>query len=311
MIFRSGTQEDIPQIIELLKASLGEAMITKSQTLWKWKHLDNPFGISPVLLAVEEDKIIGVRTFLRWEFIQEGKILKACRAVDTAIHPNFQGKGLFTKLSVDLIDQMKEEGVQLIFNSPNMQSMPGYLKMGWEKWGKLPLKMKFHLGSSGSGKEFTSSWDSIQDFLFEIEKKENSSPGVITHLKPGYLNWRYANCPLFPYQFLSDGESYILIFRIKNGKLGIELRITDLFTTDSFGKIQKKELNKTLKSIQKQSAARFTSFSGLSYLMQDGLDLGIVPVFSIGPYITLRKVSESLDPSLIKWGWSLGDLEVF
>lgn len=312
MIFRPGTEEDIPQIIQLLKASLGESLIPKSEALWKWKHLDNPFGKSPVLLAEEDNKIIGVRAFLNWEFVQNNEPINACRAVDTAIHPDFQGKGLFTKLSLNLTDQIREDGTQLIYNTPNTQSLPGYLKMGWEKWGKLPLKMKFHMGGSASrAKELFSDWSAVQDLIRKIELRKNSGSRIQTHIVPGYLNWRYADCPLFPYQFISDGESYLLIFRIKEGKMGRELRITDLFTVDSFGKSQKKELNKALKQIQKQSSARFTSFSGLAYSNQQSIDLGILPVLSIGPIITLRKVSEYSDPMNLDWGWSLGDLEVF
>lgn len=312
MIFRPGTEDDIPQIIQLLKISLGESLLPKSEALWKWKHLDNPFGKSPVLLAEEDGKIIGVRAFLNWEFTQSNKLINSCRAVDTAIHPDFQGKGLFTKLTLNLIDQIREDGFQLIYNTPNTQSLPGYLKMGWEKWGKLPLKMKFHVGSSRSKpQELTSDWTTVQSLIREIEAQKYSGAAIQTHLIPGYLNWRYADCPLFPYQFLSDQVSYLLIFRIKEGKMGRELRITDFFTFDSFGKTQKKELNKELKNIQKQSGARFTSFSGLAYSNQQAPDLGILPVLSIGPIITLRKVSEDSKPMNLPWGWSLGDLEVF
>lgn len=311
MIFRPGKEEDIPQIIDLLKASLGESMIPKSILLWKWKHLDNPFGKSPVLLAVENDKIIGVRAFLKWEFLREGNTMKACRAVDTAIHPDFQGQGLFTQLTTNLTDQIKEEDTQLIYNTPNTQSMPGYLKMGWEKWGKLPLKMQFHMGSSGNGKAISSDWNEIQPIITAIEKKGNAASIIQTNLISGFLNWRYSNCPLFPYEYISDGESYLMIFRIKDGKMGRELRITDLFTFDSFGKTQKKELHKKLRSLQKQSGARFSSFSGLGYVKQNAINLGILPVLAIGPMVTLRKVSESIDSQTLNWGWSLGDLEVF
>lgn len=312
MIFRSGTKDDIPQIIQLLKVSLGESLTPKSEALWKWKHLDNPFGKSPVLLAEKDGEIIGVRAFLNWEFAQNNEPLKAYRAVDTAIHPEFQGKGIFTNLSLNLIAQIGEGGSQLIYNTPNTQSLPGYLKMGWEKWGKLPLKMKFHMGDSGSrSKELSSDWSTVQNLIRKIEVQKNLSSGFQTHKTPGFLNWRYPGCPLFPYQFISDGESYLLIFRIKEGKMGRELRITDLFTVDSFGKAQKKELNKELKSIQKQSGARFTSFSGLIYSTQKVIDLGILPVLSIGPMITLRKTGEAIDPNKLNWSWSLGDLEVF
>ena len=172
--------------------------------------------------------------------------------------------------------------------------------------------MKFHVGGSGSKlKELASDWSTVQHLIREIEAQKYSGATIQTHLSPGYLNWRYADCPLFPYQFLSDQVSYLLIFRIKEGKMGRELRITDFFTLDSFGKNQKKELSKELKNIQKQSGARFTSFSGLSYSNQQTPDLGILPVLSIGPIITLRKVSEDSEPMNLPWGWSLGDLEVF
>src|SRR5690606_14453301 len=132
MQIRKAFPHDLPEIINLLKASLGESLIPKSEELWNWKHISNPFGASPVLVAEDEGVICGVRVFLRWEYHQSGKVIKACRAVDTAIHPDYQGKGLFKSLTLTLIEQLKEEGVELIYNTPNSQSTPGYLKMGWE-----------------------------------------------------------------------------------------------------------------------------------------------------------------------------------
>ena len=52
MHIRQATDEDIPRIISLLKKSLGEA-IPKSETYWNWKHQNNPFGKSYVLLTEE------------------------------------------------------------------------------------------------------------------------------------------------------------------------------------------------------------------------------------------------------------------
>jgi hypothetical protein len=40
-------------MIGLLKKSLGEGLIPKSEALWNWKHEQNPFGASFVLLAEE------------------------------------------------------------------------------------------------------------------------------------------------------------------------------------------------------------------------------------------------------------------
>ena len=312
MEIRKGKEEDIPEIIELLKMSLGESMITKSEGLWNWKHLNNPFGKSPVLLAVEDSKIIGVRAFLRWEFLVDEEVKKACRAVDTAVHPAYQGKGVFSKLTLSLIEEMKEEGVDLIYNSPNADSMPGYLKMGWEKWGKLPLKLDFHL-SVGKNKHplQPESWEIIEPILQKIERSNAQNQRQQTNLKSGYLKWRYFDCPLFPYYHLTDGTSYLLFYRIKEGKMGREIRITDLFTLDELADATNKQLKKDLAKVQKLSGARFTSYSGLDYPKQKVLKLGSLPILKAGPFVTLRKMNEKIDPMAIDWNWSLGDLEVF
>ncbi|MEB2778383.1 GNAT family N-acetyltransferase [Algoriphagus sp. D3-2-R+10] len=312
MQIRKAISADLTSIINLLKASLGESLIPKSQELWNWKHVASPFGPSPVLVAEDKGAIVGVRVFLRWEFIKDKKIIKSCRAVDTAIHPDYQGKGIFKSLTLSLIEELKKEGVDLIYNTPNSQSTPGYLKMGWEKWGKLPLKMHFNL-SIGKSKSHSqaSDWDSTSKLIEKIEQTKLASDHIQTNLVSGYIHWRYATCPLFPYDFISDGETYLLIYRIKNGKIGRELRIVDFFQLPDFSQNEKKQLNARLKTVQKNEKVRFTSFSGLQFHNDLPIEMGLMPVLSIGPEVTLRKVAASDDILQQPWAWSLGDLEVF
>lgn len=311
MIIRKASDSDIPAIIELLKVSLGESLIPKSEALWNWKHVQNPFGKSPVLVAEENGAIIGVRAFLRWEFFQEGKIIKSCRAVDTATHPEHQGKGIFKRLTLELIEEIKKDGMVAVFNTPNSKSTPGYLKMGWEKWGNLPLKLNFHVGKKGKGLQMDSDWTGISDLIQKIELMPQGELSVGTRIVKDYLNWRYRDSPLFPYHYLSDGSSYLLIYRIKEGKMGREFRICDLFTLTELSPSQKKELNKNLANKISASGSRFSSFSGLSYGLQKNLDMGLLPILKIGPLVTLRQVQEDFYPPSQDWAWSLGDLEVF
>jgi len=310
MQIRKATEKDIPAIIQLLKDSLGESMIPKSENLWRWKHINNPFGKSPVLIAVEEDKIIGVRAFLRWEFIQSGKSYRACRAVDTATHPDYQGKGIFKTLTTQLITEIREQGIDFIYNTPNKQSTPGYLKMGWEKWGQLPLKLHFHLNSGKNTHPLDPlPWKDIEDLVSQIEDRDEDKDG--TALKKEYLKWRYLDCPLFPYYYLSDFESYLLFYRIKEGKLGREIRICDFFKTRDLKPKEIESLKTQLSNAQNLSGARFTSFSGLSFAKQKEINLGPIPILKAGPLVTLRQVNPDLNPFEISWNWSLGDLEVF
>lgn len=312
MQIRKAISSDLPSIINLLKASLGESLIPKSEELWNWKHVVNPFGKSPVLVAEDKGIICGVRVLLRWEFRQGNDLIKACRAVDTAIHPDYQGQGLFKNLTLSLVEELKEEGVELIFNTPNSESSSGYLKMGWEKWGKLPLKMHFNLKLGKSkNPSAPSDWSSITSLIEKIENSNCHTENIQTNRVAGFLNWRYISCPLFPYHFISDGATYLLIYRIKEGKIGKELRIVDFFQLSEFGENEQKQLNARLKVIQKNEAVRFSSFSGLQFENELPIEMGLVPVMSIGPEVTLRKVATSDDIIGKPWSWSLGDLEVF
>ena len=61
------------------------------------------------------------------------------RAVDTATLPEWRGKGVFSRLTMRLVEQMQNEGVSFVYNTPNGKSMPGYLKMGWAPVTRIPL----------------------------------------------------------------------------------------------------------------------------------------------------------------------------
>ena len=119
LTIRKASGEDVAAIVSLLRLSLGEALMPKSEAFWKWKHCDNPFGASPVLLAFENNELIGVRAFMRWEWTRNGKTVKAVRAVDTATHPRHQGKGVFKKLTLSLLNEHKNSDICFVFNTPN------------------------------------------------------------------------------------------------------------------------------------------------------------------------------------------------
>ncbi|GAB2499917.1 GNAT family N-acetyltransferase [Algoriphagus taiwanensis] len=308
MHIRRGTQEDIPAIINLLRLSLGESLIPKSEALWNWKHVENPFGPSPILVAEDGGQLIGIRAFLKWEYIYQGKAISACRAVDTAVHPDFQGKGIFTSLTLQLIEEVKSEGIELIFNTPNTKSTPGYLKMGWEKWGNLPIQLHWNWASLFSKNQdaFDSDWDSIPPLIEKLESRPSESSSIKTNLLPGYIFWRYRDCPLFDYKFVTDQEKYLLIYRVKDNSWGRELRICDCFYLENLdlGKVRK-----DLKSIQKKSGATWVSASGLH--LEESLKLKLAPNLPIGPLVTLRPINKDLIPKSLPWAWSLGDLELF
>ncbi|MDQ1476788.1 MAG: hypothetical protein QOE62_2017, partial [Actinomycetota bacterium] len=81
---RRAIDADRPAVLDLLADSLGWTRDQAFAEFFRWKHLENPFGPSPAWVAVEDEVVVGFRTFLRWEFEHpDGRTRRAVRAVDT------------------------------------------------------------------------------------------------------------------------------------------------------------------------------------------------------------------------------------
>jgi GNAT superfamily N-acetyltransferase len=326
MNIRPATSKDKPAIIELLRKSLGESTIPKSEALWAWKHEENPFGNSYVLLAEENEELIGLRAFMQWEWQWNGKSYRTIRAVDTATHPEHQGKGIFKKLTLDQLERCRTDNIRFVFNTPNTQSMPGYLKMGWKVQGKMPLKIKalspvktaFRILLKNKPVTKTTSpaneWNTV---LKNFQDKQASKiEGLHTPWSTSYVQWRYASNPLFPYSFITDNKNYILIYRIKEHNRFSEIRLTDFYL---FNKDQdvKKDISLQLKKITRNSSADLLTISGRQLLAYKKYlpAFGPIPIRNAGPSITLRDITATDEfDSLMKmenWSYSMGDLELF
>lgn len=315
MQVRRATHEDIPQIIELLKVSLGESLMPKTEAFWRWKHIQNPFGESMVLLAEENNQIIGLRAFMNWEWKCNGKIYRSVRAVDTATHPDHQGKGIFKKLTLEGLSIVETLGTEFVYNTPNHKSKPGYLKMGWQEQGRMSLKLKINPFAYQQKMPVDfENWDKVllNEGFFTSDNRE-----MQTNNSMAFLNWRYKDNPMFDYHFLSDHSSYFLVYRYKQHNFGVELRITEfLINPQNLHKSQKKHLNKALKQLSNKVI--LTSVSGHHYqLMREYYPhLGLLPILDKGPMVTLRNVQlesgefEKLLDSKV-WSYTLGDLELF
>ncbi|HTF21717.1 MAG TPA: GNAT family N-acetyltransferase [Chryseolinea sp.] len=322
MEVREATEDDIPQIVELLRASLGESLMPKSEAYWRWKHIDNPFGRSAVLLCWEGEKLIGVRAFMRWEWVLHGRVYKSVRAVDTATHPQYQGKGIFRKLTLELVDRCKVLGDQFVFNTPNEQSKPGYLKMGWTEAGRLPIgfvirrpvNIACNLLLSKQGLRNQDTYDrsmlghpKLHPLLHQaIDESDN----LMTNVTVSYLRWRYEDVPVASYFVMADqddrGLNGILIGRAKATRFGLELRVVDCFGTLK-GSIAKERFKKLRESLR----IDYMTFSGMIHGVPSSLPTFRLPV---GPTVTVRPLANDdlgFLANFSKWSPSIGDLELF
>jgi ribosomal protein S18 acetylase RimI-like enzyme len=78
------------------------------QAFFLWKHRANPHGESPAWVALDGERIVGFRTFLRWPLTRGGHEVTAVRAVDSATHPELQCQGVFTRLTLHALAALRE-----------------------------------------------------------------------------------------------------------------------------------------------------------------------------------------------------------
>lgn len=316
MKIREATAGDLPEIVRVLKLSLGEADLPLSEAIWKYKHIDNPFGKSLVLIAEEHGKIVGVRAFMSWKWLKGDRVFLTFRAVDTATHPDYQGKGIFKKLTLEAVKRGKELSNDFVFNTPNVQSRPGYLKMGWKQVGKVQvalqpaynsfLKLKgskrvYQITTMASSTEISSLCNSWNANLRQKKK-------LFTPKSPIFLSWRYENNPLQQYEVLSTPNLYVAAY-IKKRKRVKELRIAECIFNDDHSSV--KEIRKLINSWSSKFGAQIISWSpkvlNLNPLSYRG---------AIGPILTVRELDlNEMDFQILQeednWNYSIGDLELF
>ena len=318
LIIRESKREDIEAIISLQKQSLGEGLIPRSKAFWHWKHEMNPFGSSPVLLAWDNDQLVGLRAFMNWQWNFEGQTFRALRAVDTATRPDWQGKGLFKKLTLSLLEKEKLNGKAFVFNTPNKQSLPGYLKMGWRWFVKPDLNIRFgslkgFLNPSSSAQAAPQEWN-LNQFDWKVLDAwliNQTNSGIYTPKNSDYLKWRYRDIPEFNYfgAFTEKNGGALIIARIKITANLPELRITELKGANT------SYIKSTVSNMIKFYSPAFIScMASFSKAMPFPLkNTGFVQFSNLGPKVVLRKINALPEPLLIKdnWKWTTGDMELF
>ena len=107
---------------------------------FKLKFLDNPFGDSIHVLSYDSSRNL-VASRALWKL--DSDVYYQC--VDTAVHPHYQGRGLFRSSTEYLINSFPH---LYFYNKPNSFSLPQYLKYGWKIDQIQPIGFSSRLSTS-------------------------------------------------------------------------------------------------------------------------------------------------------------------
>jgi GNAT superfamily N-acetyltransferase len=328
---RAATAEDLSAILRLIATSYDRQDDLARLHYWQWKHEANPFGPSPCLVAEAGPTLVGVRVFLRWTWRSGDRDIQAVRAVDTATHPEWRGQGIFSRLTMRLVEEMQQGGVSFVYNTPNDKSMPGYLKMGWSSVTRIPLWVR-PLGLPGALRMALSGGAPTAPLISSLEPidavlRDPRLPAFLSDVAPvddryhtartlAYLRWRYRDIPGHTYRAafdMSGDAGALLIARGRTRGRLREVTISELLVTPSERGIQ---LARNLLSNLARSADAdyIAACSAAGTAERRALGRArFVPAPRVGPHFTARRLApEGPDPlQWSSWRCSIGDLEIF
>lgn len=223
---RKFKEDDGEQILSLLNLVSGKK---RDLTWWEWFYLRNPIGQPVIWVAEDGGKIIGHRAFVPFEVKVGDRFVLAGQAVDTVTHPDYRKRKIFTSLTQKGLEEAKVLNYSFIFNFPNENSLPGYLKLGWKKIGQMPMLIKMLKWNLFLRKkklpEYSIKEISFFDDNFDDLTRQNSNQQMfLVSKRREYLNWRYIDNPSSKCGSFSLWKGHqlvgyiILNCRTKNGK---------------------------------------------------------------------------------------------
>lgn len=317
LVVRAATPQDDAAALPMLRSSLGKVDDPHYEAFLRWKHKDNAFGASPAWVALHDGVVVGYRTFLRWEFLtDDGAVLRAVRAVDTATDPAYRGLGIFRTLTLHGVAELTLAGDGIVFNTPNDQSRPGYLKMGWSVARRLPVGVMPRgpraVLAMATSRVPAALWSEetdvgldaaalVDDGLAEELLQHAPASGVRTHRTPAYLAWRTAFEPLhYRLMLARDGDPGAggVVFRLRRRGDAVEAAILEQLVPDV--------------RTGARLVRRILTDTGADYAigLRTGRSAGLLPLPKQGPLLTTRPLAAS-PPSAGDWALTLGDIELF
>ncbi len=268
---------------------------------------------------------------MRWDWEYGERVLRGVRAVDTATHPDWQGRGIFRRLTTEMLDWVRSDGIDFVFNTPNGKSGPGYLKMGWRSLGRVPLWLKpiaaarflppyLRHASTASDEPARAVVRWIEPAVAPPHGNgrapSTSAAGRLrTPRSAEYLSWRYSHIPRVEYRRATlphAGGSATVVYRRRRHGAFRELRLSDIMIDGD----DRQRAGDLLRELFRTAPATFASAVASPGTTEEQIlkAAGFLRMPGLGPELTVYPIDESLRAAvshLSAWQLATGDLELF
>lgn len=98
--YKLGLEEEIISLLELAFEHWPDRDLLCSKVEhWRWKYLDNPVTKSNIIIAKNSELLLGCDHGYFLNVKVGHKTLLCAQGTDTAVHPDYQGKGIYSKMA--------------------------------------------------------------------------------------------------------------------------------------------------------------------------------------------------------------------
>jgi GNAT superfamily N-acetyltransferase len=239
LVIRPYISGDEEAICDLFHLTFGQSL---DMAAWRWRFQENPYGGPLIELMWDGNKLVGQYAVSPLDMSIDGETYSCALSLDTMTHPDYGGRGIFTRLATSLYDRISGSGYALVWGFPNENSHHGFVKrLAWLDIATIPmLCLRSNLDRHPQKTiRPLDNYDSQVDALFKQEQKRWK---CLTVRSARYLNWRFFHRPGRHYYaagvFSGDqlvGYSVYKLFKTPGQTVG---DIVDVFCTqdgDIFG----------------------------------------------------------------------------
>lgn len=95
---------------------------------WHLAFRENPVQRLDIILAFCGDRLVGQSASIPLTYRCKGALVQATRTQNVMVHPDYQGRGIFTQTLKKLTDYIYRQKVDLVVTFPNNNSLPVFIK---------------------------------------------------------------------------------------------------------------------------------------------------------------------------------------
>ena len=95
---------------------------------WDWAYKENPERRLDIILAFQGKQLVGQSASTPLLFSFKKKTVRVTRVQNVMVHPDYQGKGIFTETLKRLTEYIYEHKLDLVVTFPNNNSLPSFIR---------------------------------------------------------------------------------------------------------------------------------------------------------------------------------------